>query len=65
MSVRCLILQGGKKMDEQLKISVSKQIITKKGEIITVTIETVNTSPKKKIVQEFVKVMLSELFSAL
>lgn len=46
-------------MEEKTLKTISKQLTTEKGEILTITAEIVNVSPEKKIVQE----LLSELFS--
>lgn len=48
-------------MEEKKSSVFSKTITTEKGEALTLTIKLVNTSPKKKIVQD----LLSELFSDL
>lgn len=47
------------KIEETSKAVFEKSITTEKGETLTVTAEIVNASPQKKIVQE----LLSELFS--
>lgn len=53
------IYERGEGMEEKTLKTISKQLTTEKGEILTITAEIVNVSPEKKIVQE----LLSELFS--
>lgn len=50
-------------MEERSTISIFKSLETEKGEVVTMKVELVNTSPKKKIVQDLLSNLLSEIIS--